>query len=81
MTFTGGASGNETLYVDGLPNNAVLRTLAIQRPASMYLGAWFDTAAGLIKGDFAIGALRMHDGALQPSEGEAPRLGRGKSIE
>ena len=69
VTYPGGAAGNETIFVDGLAVSFAVHNLAINVPVNMYLGAWYTASSSTYYGgQFAIGALRMHDHALTPAQ-------------
>ena len=67
VTYPGGTNGNETVYIDGRANAFQLHTLAIVVPTTWYLGTWFSSST-YFGGEFALGALRMHDHALTPAQ-------------
>ena len=68
VTYNGSAFGNESVYVDGRANSFVFpRNLNINVPTLMYLGTWFSSST-YFGGEFALGALRMHDHALTPAQ-------------
>ena len=73
VTYPGGANGNETLYLDGAAINFQLKPLEIQLPANnnMVVGAWINAAnqgSSIYGGEVGIGALRLHDHVLTPTQ-------------